>query len=262
MRRKRSASKSNKRKGAWLIKLSALLALCAVLAAGVYLARRSSLFGLEEIVVFGNQRFSDREIAGLMGARMGQNLFALSSERAASKLMASPWIQDARIRKEIPRRLLVKVEEAVPVALLKGKSGLFLVDGQGNELEKLRGEPVSFLPVIVSASGGKGQAFRSALTLAAVIKDSGLAAEKSRVEIYGFEKGAEEIAVKMDGFEVKFGEGRYRDKLAMLMDLSGEVRKRAIEVDYIDLRFADRVVVKPVNAASDIREWGRAKRGR
>jgi len=262
MRRNRPASRSNRRKGAWLVTLSALFALCAVIAAGVYLARKSSFFGLDEIVVLGNKRFSEKEIADLMGVRMGQNLFALSSERAASRLMASPWIRDARIRKEIPRRLLVRVEEAVPVALLKGKSGLALVDGRGNELEKLRGEPVSFLPVIVSPQGDRGQAFQSALNLAAVMKDSGLAAEKSHVEIYGFEKGAEEIAVKMDGFEVKFGEGRYRDKLAMLTDLSGEVQKRAIEVDYIDLRFADRVIVKPVNAASDVREWGRAKRGR
>ena len=50
----------------------------------------------------------------------------------------------------------------------------------------------------------------------------------------------------IDGMEIKVGEGSYEQKLARLFELIDEIRSRPIEVDYIDLRFANRVIVKPV----------------
>jgi cell division septal protein FtsQ len=42
------------------------------------------------------------------------------------------------------------------------------------------------------------------------------------------------------------GEGEYEDKLARLADIEKEIKDRNISVDYIDLRFANRVLVSPV----------------
>jgi cell division septal protein FtsQ len=56
------------------------------------------------------------------------------------------------------------------------------------------------------------------------------------------------MSVNVDGIVVKIGEGDYEDKLARLADIEEEIKSRNIAVDYIDLRFANRVLVSPVNA--------------
>jgi cell division protein FtsQ len=259
--RKRRSSSINRKKGARALKLMALAVLFGLVALGVYSAQRSRVFGVEEIVIYGNRHLSDRELMKIMGVSKGQNIFSVSSEDVASRLLASPWIRDARLRKELPGKLMVMVEEAVPEALLETGKGRFLIDGMGVKLEPLKGKPVSFLPVIVAPSGGKGRAFSSAISLARVIREAGIAAEKSRVEIRGFEKGPEEITVTIDGLRAKFGEGRYREKLARLFELSGEIKRRGIDVDYVDLRFSDRVVVKPVSTVARLGEAGGSEYG-
>jgi len=50
-----------------------------------------------------------------------------------------------------------------------------------------------------------------------------------------------------DGVVVKIGSGEYEEKLARLADIEQEIKQRNISVDYIDLRFANRVLVSPVN---------------
>jgi len=55
------------------------------------------------------------------------------------------------------------------------------------------------------------------------------------------------MTVNMDGIVVKVGEGEYEDKLQRLVELEDEIRKRGIHVDYIDLRFENKAVVRPVN---------------
>lgn len=254
--RKKRSSSINRKKGARALKLAVLAVLFGLVAVGVYYAQRSRVFGIDEIVIYGNRHLSDGELVKIMGVSRGQNIFSVSSEDVASRLLASPWIRDARLRKELPGRLMLMVEEAVPEALLETGRGRFLIDGTGARLEPVKGKPLSFLPVMVAASEGKGRAFSSAISLARVIREAGIAAEKNRVEIRGFEKGPEEITVTIDGLKAKFGEGGYREKLARLFELSDEIKRRGIEVDYVDLRFSDRVVVKPVSTVARLGKRG------
>ena len=52
---------------------------------------------------------------------------------------------------------------------------------------------------------------------------------------------------KVDGMLVKVGHGEYEEKLQRLLELEDEIMRRGIPVDYIDLRFANKVIVKPIN---------------
>jgi len=46
---------------------------------------------------------------------------------------------------------------------------------------------------------------------------------------------------------IRMGQGDYERKLSRLLALEDEIKKRQIAVDYVDLRFANRVVVKPIS---------------
>ncbi len=45
------------------------------------------------------------------------------------------------------------------------------------------------------------------------------------------------------------GQGDYDEKLRRLFELSDEIKRRHINVKYVDLRFANSVIVKPFKEA-------------
>ena len=219
----------------------------AALAAAIYLisTAASSAFPLREIVFVGNTHLTDDELKGLAGLREGENLLTLSSREIYGKMVKSPWIRSVMIRKELPDRLRILITEAEPFALLDMKGHLFIVDDRGELLEELKNSPVPFLPVITGNPFGDKEVFLDAIRLAKAIKTTGLLLEKDHVEIIA--RKAEDLSVNLDGLLVKVGVGDYEGKLLRLRALEDEIKKRDIPVDYVDLRFANRVVVKTVH---------------
>jgi cell division protein FtsQ len=250
-RKKKQPSKKNQTRKTRLMKLgAALVVVCAVIAGSWFLGR-SSFFSLREVEVYGNKYLSEKEMAKMMGIQPGENLIELPSKEVAGMLLDSKWVKSVSLRKEYPGKLLVRIEEAVPQALLQVRDNVYFVDGEGNVLEKLKSAPVQFLPVIVSDSARNPNTFKEAVNLAGVIKERGLAAEKDRIEITGVEKGPENLTMNIDGLTAKVGQGDYDEKLRRLFELSDEIRKRHISVKYIDLRFANSVIVKPFKEAME-----------
>jgi cell division protein FtsQ len=216
------------------------------LAGGVYFAGQSSLLDLREIVFYGNKYLSEERLEGLAGVEADGKIWRISLREVAGRFSGSSWVRDVSVRKQYPGRLLVRIEEAVPTALLEKEGALYLLDGEGAVLERIKGRPVRFLPVIAGDPESNRGAFSEAVRLAKVIRSLGLSTRRNRVEIAGFEDGAHQLTVDIDGLLVRVGEGEYQEKLSRLFELTEEIRKRNINVDYVDLRFANRVVVKPV----------------
>ena len=70
----------------------------------------------------------------------------------------------------------------------------------------------------------------------------GFSSEADRIEIIAHRP--EELSVTVDQTVVKMGAGDYEEKIERLAQLEGDIRKMGIMVDYIDLRFADKAIVK------------------
>jgi cell division protein FtsQ len=204
-----------------------------------------SAFVVHAIVFTGNTHLSDDELRSDSGLRGGENMMTLSCRRLAEKMVESRWIKSVSIRKEFPDKVIMRIKEAEPFALLDMKGRMFLVDDNGRMLEELGSGAVPFLPVITGDPFGEKEVFSEAIRLAKAIKETGLLAKKDHVEIIAHKP--EELAANLDGILVKVGVGEYHEKLGRLMDLEEEIKRRHIPVDYIDLRFANRVVVKPVS---------------
>jgi len=76
------------------------------------------------------------------------------------------------------------------------------------------------------------------------MNDMGLASERDQIEIVISKP--QELTAIIDGVVLKIGSGEYRAKLERLLDLEEEIKRKNIPIDYIDLRFANRVVLKPI----------------
>jgi len=204
-----------------------------------------SVLHINKIVFEGNKHLTDGELKAMAGLRDSDNLAGISSSRVFAKMMESPWIRNVSIRKELPDRLHILIEEAEPFALLDIRGRLFIVDDKGKMLEELKDSPVPFLPVISGDPFGKKEVYSQALDLARVIREKGLLSNSDYIEIIA--SRLQDISVNIDGVIVKVGAGDYEDKLLRFEDIEEEIQKRNIHIDYIDLRFANKAVVKPVN---------------
>lgn len=247
----KQASAQKTGKSSRLLKLGIL----ALLLGGVYFGGRyafnvisRSMFPIKEIIFSGNKHLTDNELKAIMGLKENEGMICVSSRELSAKLLKSAWIRSADFRKDFPHRLIVRIEEAMPYALLEMNGHTFFVDERGNMLEEIKGDSIPFLPVISGDPFKNNDAFSEALNLVKVMKGKGFINTKGRVEvIIPKGAGAEDISMQVDGTLVKVGYGEYEEKLGRLVELEDEIRKRGIPVDYIDLRFANRVVVKPIS---------------
>ncbi|TAL23810.1 MAG: FtsQ-type POTRA domain-containing protein [Nitrospirae bacterium] len=247
----KQASAPKTGKGRWLLKLGmVVLLLAGIYFGGIYMFNiiSRSMFPVKEIIFSGNKHLTDNELKAIMGLKENEGMIGISGRALSARLLKSAWIRSADFRKDFPHRLLVRLEEAMPYALLEMNGRTFFVDDRGNMLEEIKGDSIPFLPVISGDPLKNNDAFSEALNLVKVMKGKGFINAKGRVEVI-IPKGAgtEDISMQIDGTLVKVGYGEYEEKLGRLIELEDEIRKRGIPVDYIDLRFANRVVVKPIS---------------
>ena len=82
-----------------------------------------------------------------------------------------------------------------------------------------------------------------ALKLIASLSEKNILSSRESIEIGTETYG---LSVNMDGEFMKVGYGDYSEKFDRWIELEPEIRKRGVLIKYIDLRFKDSVIVKPI----------------
>jgi cell division protein FtsQ len=238
--------KKKKNKSSLMASIVVSLLLVSALVIGAYAAfvKIKSAFPIRRVIFIGNKHLTADELRVISGIRRNASLITLSGEKVSEKLLESPWIRSVSVRKEFPDTLSVTVSEVVPFALLDVNGRLFIINEKGQLLEELKGNTIPFLPIITGDPSREREGLSEALTLAKAMNDLGLSSERDQIEIVLSKP--QELTSVIDGMAVKIGAGEYREKLERLIELEEDIQRRKITVDYIDLRFANRVVVKPI----------------
>jgi cell division protein FtsQ len=238
--------KKKKNKGSLLIGITAFVLLVSALVTVAYISviKIKAAFPIKRINFTGNKHLTVDELRALTGIHRNESLITLSGKKISQMLLKSPWIKSVRVRKEFPETLSISVSEVVPFALLDVNGHIFLTNDKGTLLEELKDNPIPFLPIITGDPFKEKEGFSEALTLAKTMNDMGFSSERDQIEIVLSKP--QELTSIIDGTVIKIGAGEYREKLERLLELEEEIKKRKIPVDFIDLRFANRVVVKPI----------------
>ena len=210
----------------------------------IYLRPVRSVFPIKHVVFTGNKHLTDDELRVLTGVNANDSLITISNKKVSLRLLKSPWIKSISVRKQFPGTLSLVIEEAVSFALLDMNSHLFLIDEKGKLLEELKGDSIPFLPVITGDPFREKEGFSEALNLARLMNDKGFSPGRDHIDI--FARKPHELTVTIDGTVVKMGSGMLEEKLKRLIELEDEIKNRGIPVDYIDLRFAGKAIVKPI----------------
>jgi cell division septal protein FtsQ len=146
------------------------------------------------------------------------------------------------------------ITERVPSALLETASGRYLLDDEGVVIGSLAKEKMQAwsLPVIVIkdcrarpgeqvASDGMGEALK---LLAEIAARSGWRLEEMTIKA----GTPEAISLVYADHEFKLGSGRYPEKLRRLAEVMEDVKRRNLNIAYVDLRPDRQVAVMVKNS--------------
>ncbi len=214
----------------------------AVIVLGVKQSTR--VFRVKDVLISGNYHLGEEDVLSKIDIGDGESLLRLSSQALEGSLKRDAWIKKVSLRRQFPDTLLIKIEEAVPKALLSFNKQMFLIDEDGNILEKIKGEGTPFLPVIKNINPKKDrEGILEILKLIDVLNEKNIVVGKESVEIGLKSYGP---VINIGGEIIKVGYGRYSEKFDRWKELESEVRKRGVPIKYVDLRFKDSVIVKPL----------------
>jgi cell division protein FtsQ len=99
------------------------------------------LFEFRELVVIGNQRVSDEEIQYLTGFTIGDNILRLPLGRVRDDILSLPWIRGVSVKRLLPNKVKIQVEEREKVAAIEVSVGmnshLMAIDVEGYILAEI-----------------------------------------------------------------------------------------------------------------------------
>ena len=235
----------------------AALALCATLGYGGWrlygLVSRITLLRVETIEVSPLKRVSRDEIITLAGVRPGDSMLGVDLGTVVARLSKNPWLEEIQVRRYFPHTLSITVSERTPQAVanvgtlyyLDEKGVLFksLVEGDrlhyplitGLTEEELAGDPA-----------GSREALKNALQLIATLNEGGVFGLKDISEIHYSKGYGFTLFTMQGGVPVKLGNGQFSEKLTRLAGIYRELQAQMKALDYIDLDYVDKIIVKKV----------------
>ncbi|MBI3047937.1 MAG: FtsQ-type POTRA domain-containing protein [Acidobacteria bacterium] len=239
------------------VALAALAGTCVLYGgyrlAGVVLS--SGALTVTRITVGGNSRLSHGEVLSLVDGLQGRSMLLLDLDEWRQKLLASPWVADAALRRVLPGTVDVAVSERRPVGIARLEGGLYLIDQRGSVIDDFGpGHADLDLPLIdglaaAHAAGAsepavdEGRAALAVRLLASLETDPDLAGRVSQIDASDVRDAV--VMLKGDTTLVRVGEDRFAERLRSYLDLAPALRERVPEIDYVDVRFGERVYVRP-----------------
>jgi cell division protein FtsQ len=175
--------------------------------------------------------------------KKGDALLGVSSQELHQRLRGSPWVKDAVVRKDVSGKIEIKVSEAVPIAILEISDAPSLVDREGIVLEQLRDDAVLLLPVIKDIDPERDkEAYAEAVRFVRFLHDKRVISFNGNIEVTG--KRPEDLSIKVDDIIIKVGAGDIERKLQRLKVVIEEIDRKKMAVEYIDIRFENKIIVK------------------
>lgn len=232
-------------------------ALGGALIYGVYrttsVAAHAHVLQVEKITVRGNERLSRGEVLAVLNGLRGQSLVWADLDHWRRQLMASPWVRDAALRRSLPSTIEVVVQERTPIGIGRIHSDMYLVDERGVIIDQYGPQYADLdLPIIdgLSAAPGdggaltdEGRADLAARLIAAVKSKPSVARRLSQVDVADLHNAT--VILSGDSAVIQLGEDQFLARLQSYLDLAPTLRERVADIDYVDLRFDDRIYVRP-----------------
>lgn len=206
-----------------------------------------SYFSVEEIRVRGGEKVGGSEIVAMAGMNHGMNIWKIDPAVIERKVGKHPWVKRVLVRRELPRRVVIEVEErqAKGIVVL-GK--LYYVDADGFIFKEVEEGEKTELPMLTglqqadlaSQAHATRQKIREALKLAEMMAGAPLALS----EIHFPAQGGLVLYPMVYPVAVQMGWGDWQGKLERLERVLAMWKDRERQLASLDLSFRDQVVAR------------------
>jgi len=228
-----------------------LLGAASLLWAGIGLRHlgRLSYFGITNVAVRGNSQVGTAEIVASLDLRPGTSILEPDLTELRRRVLANPWIREARVVRRLPLTLEVVVWERTPEVLLVAERS-YVAGGDGVILAGAPGAPLPGLPRVVLPGGRyapgdrtPGETVPRALALWRAVAESPASRGERLQEIRQERDGTFTVRTERGVLLRVRGEDAARQIIRLEAALQHAGRPlRAYEA--VDLRFGDRIVLR------------------
>ncbi len=205
---------------------------------------------VEEIQLEGVCRINPAVLETLLDDIRGQNILLISLDRYTQRIAGHPRIREATIRRVLPNRVVCRVEEREPVALIFA-GRFFEVDAYGMVLGEDDLSQVLDLPIITGIS--KDDASEGRICKDARLQDALETLEYCKRFGGRFAQDISELKVGTGGITIVslkenstllLGDSDYENRLKKYFLLRDSITEQEQSAKVIDLRFEDQVVFR------------------
>jgi cell division protein FtsQ len=257
---RRSHVRPSRRRAPWvapaLVVGRLVAAIAALVGAGWYgagVVADSGMLHVKEIRLRGNQHLSRGDVMVLLSGLQGQHLLRTDLAEWRKRMHGSPWVQQATLRRVLPSTVEVVVQERTPMAIGRIKGDLYLVDEQGVVIDEYGPNYAQFdLPIVdglaepgaaAMATVDPARAWLASSLLRALARQPELMRRVSQVDVGNPHDAV--LVLEEDRALVHLGESHFADRLRRYLELHEALHSRVPDIEYVDLRFDDRVFVRP-----------------
>ena len=227
----------------------------ATIMAGTWAARTvlgSSWLTVRHIVVHGNNRLSTPDVEALLAGIRSERILNIDFEAYRKRVMDSPWVADVSMRRVLPSTVELRLVERVPMAIARLGPQLYLVDSAGVIMDEFGPQYRDFdLPIVdglVTASRGGPVTDADRVHLTGRFFDAlgarpDLRRRVSQVDV----SNARDLVAILDSepAALHLGDARFVERLTTYFEISQALHDQFTDLDYVDLRFDERVFVRP-----------------
>ncbi len=193
---------------------------------------------LEEIYVTGRGHTERDTLRAALGADVGTPLMGIDPEAARARVEVLPWVREAVVERHLPGTLFVHIQERSPLAIWQRDGEFVVVDGQGEVIPTARAEDFLGLLLIVG-----DDAPAQAANLMAVLATEPVLGRRvdGAVRVSG-----RRWNLRFDnGIDVRMPEEGLARAWRRLVAFERNNRLLARDISAVDLRFPNRLVVRP-----------------
>jgi len=208
------------------------------------------MFRVQRIAVHGNRRLSSGEVLALLEGLRGQSILTVNLDQWREAVLNSPWVSEALLRRTLPSTVDVSVQERHALGIGRVNGALYLVDDNGVVIDEYGPNYADLdLPIIDGLSSAPGadetDVARAGLArrLLDALRVRNMAGRVSQIDV----SDSRNAVVLLDGDPtlVRLGDDHFVERLQSYVDLAPALRERVSGIDYVDMRFDERVYVRP-----------------
>jgi cell division protein FtsQ len=213
---------------------------------------QAQVLRVNRIVVHGNERLSDGDVLAVLSGLRGESLIWTDLNGWRYRLLASPWIRDAALRRVLPSTVEIVVAEREPVGIGRIGGAMYLIDDRGAIIDEFGPQYSEFdLPIVDGLALPEGANVLSnerrgelaSRVIAALRTNPVIFGRLSQVDVHDLHNAS--VMLSDDPTVIQLGEQDFLSRLRLYLEMAPALHERMADIESVDLRFEGRIYARP-----------------